>query len=164
MTLDVRYKFQAPPNELISGLFSGSSFFEDEKKFRQTTSNYPNINWKKYIQYSDKIKGFSNLNENWDSYGAERISQMAIDVAIQTLDSLNMNGERINGISINIFPMRDGGIQFEFDGKYVCAELEINPLGETTFIFFNNDGDIKGKKNFFELSELPTLIEEAQYD
>jgi hypothetical protein len=59
--------------------------------------------------------------------------------------------------------MRYGGIQFEFDGKYICAELEISPNGEVTFILFDNDGDIVEEDKVFELSEIPTLLEDAQY-
>ena len=59
--------------------------------------------------------------------------------------------------------MRDGGIQFEFDGEHICAELEINPNGNSTFILFDDDGTIIEKEQLFESSELSTLLEEAQY-
>lgn len=64
----------------------------------------------------------------------------------------------------NMLPvMRDGGIQFEFDGKNICAELEINPNGDSTFILFDDERNIVDKGQLFELSELTTLLEEAQY-
>ena len=59
--------------------------------------------------------------------------------------------------------MRDGGIQFEFDGENICAELEINHNGDSTFILFDDDDNIIVKGQLFELSELSTLLEEAQY-
>ena len=79
------------------------------------------------------------------------------------MNHLNTKGQLTNYFAVNVFPMRDGGIQFEFDGENICAELEINQNGDSTFILFDDDGNIIDKGLLFELSELSTLLEEAQY-
>ena len=117
----------------------------------------------RYFNFVDTINGFSNLKTNWDSYNADAISKNAIDTAIETLNYLLSEGLLSNGINISVFPMRDGGVQFEFEGENICSELEINPSGELTFILFDDNGNIVDKWQLFELSELSTFLEEAQY-
>jgi len=97
----------------------------------------------------ENIYGFSNLKKNWDSYNADTISQTAIDTAIEILNILYINELLTSRFTVNVFPMRDGGIQFEFDGKIICAELEISSNGDTTFILFDDNGDVVEKEQVF---------------
>lgn len=162
----IRQKFQPSGSELISKLVSVStvSVFEDSKNITNTyRPESSKLQGLKYFYIADTINGFANLQPNWDSYDADKISNVAIDVSITTLNYLHSKGLFSKGININVFPMRDGGIQFEFDGEYICAELEINQSGELTFILFDNGGDIVGKRQLLELSEISTLLEEAEY-
>lgn len=111
-----------------------------------------------------KIEGLVHLESNWDSYNAEIISKTAVAVAIETINYLNSKELLSNGLSVSVFPMRDGGIQFEFDGENICAELEINQKGELAFILFDDEENIELEPlKLFELTELSTLLEEAQY-
>lgn len=161
----IKQRFQASSNELFLRFVSGNtvSVFEDSERITNTFRPHSKTRGMKYFQYADTIYGFSNLQKNWDSYNADTISQIAINTAIEALNHLHNKGLLANGITVNVFPMRDGGIQFEFDGQYICAELEISPNGEVTFILFDDDGNIVEKEQIFELSEIPTLLEEAQY-
>lgn len=161
----IKQRFQASGNDRFLRFVSGSieSLFEDSERITNTFRPHSKTRGMKYFQYADTIYGFSNLQKNWDSYNADTITQIAIDTAIGALNHLHNKGLLANGITVNVFPMRDGGIQFEFDGQYICAELEISPNGETTFILFDDDGNILEKEQIFELSEIPTLLEEAQY-
>lgn len=79
----------------------------------------------------DTIKSFSSLKENWDSYNAGVISQKAIDVAISILHFLPQN--------TMVYPMRNGGIQFEFDFDNFYSELEINSNGEMLYILYDTE-------------------------
>jgi hypothetical protein len=166
MNKAISQKFQPSNNELILDfVFSRTkSEFEDlqniNKPYRPEFSKILGI---KYFQYADTIYGFSNLQRNWDSYNADIVSKNAIDTAIETLNHLNSKGQLTNGFTVNVFPMRDGGIQFEFDGENICAELEINQNGDSTFILYDDDANIIDKGQLFELSELSTLLEEAEY-
>lgn len=160
----ISQKFQSPENlSLISG-----SIVDVMTNFRNITKQAPPVlyraNLSEYNSLSEKIRGFSNLQHNWDSYNADAVSKNAIYTAIETLNHLNSKGQLTNGFSVNVFPMRDGGIQFEFDGENMIAELEISLNGELTLIYFDDEGNVIGEpQELFELSELSTLLEEAQY-
>ena len=158
--------FKPSKTELILSFVSGSTIlvFEDFKNITNTCRpEVSNLRGMKYFKFSDTIKGFSKLQPNWDSYNADVISQNAVDTAIETLNHLYSKGLLSNGIKVSVFPMRDGGIQFEFDGEYICAELEINQSSELTFILFDDEGSIVDERQLFELSVLSTLLEDAQY-
>ena len=160
-------KFQPPSSEPFFGFFSGSTFglFMDYENIMSNQNLELSItNDTFYSRLSNKVYAFVNLQKNWDSYDADMISTTAIDVAIETLNHLYSKGVHSMGIKISVFPMRDGGIQFEFDGEYICAELEINQNGDLTFILFDDDGNIiNDTKQPFELSTLSTRLEEAEY-
>lgn len=155
LNIDTKWNLFAEKNLATFNLFENSI-----KIYRHESSKLQGI---KYFYLADIVKGFSNLKPNWDSYNADSISNDSIELALETLNHLNSQGLLSNGFSVNVFPMRDGGIQFEFDGENICAELEINQNGDSTFILYADDGNIIGKGQLFELSELSTLLEEAQY-
>jgi hypothetical protein len=134
-------------------LKKSADYFEDEKI----------IGLKILNNLRNKINGFVHLSSNWDSYNAVPISAIAINFAIETVNYLNAESILFNGLSVSVFPMRDGGVQFEFDGEHICVELEINPSGDLTFILFDEEDNIINKVQIFELEELSTLLEEAQY-
>ena len=74
-----------------------------------------------------RIESFSELKKNWDSYEADEITSSSIITAHSVLDFLSKTTD-IN--SIAVFPMRDGGIQFEI-GEYKEIEIlncEINEI------------------------------------
>ena len=106
---------------------------------------------------------FSDLLPNWDTYNADPISKAAIAKAIQTVDFLNQEAFISDTLNINVFPMRNGGIQLEFDNSYLSAELEINLEGHQTFIRFDTSGNIVEEKPLTDLSQLTTLLEAIQY-
>ena len=152
---------------LMANFSTGSTFSLLEKEAPNKKENYSGdekfIGLTRLNNLRSKIEGLVHLESNWDSYNAEIISKTAVAVAIETVNFLNSKELLSNGLSVSVFPMRDGGIQFEFDGENICAELEINQNGDSTFILFDDDGNIIDKGQLFELSELSTLLEEAQY-
>jgi len=159
-TQTISQKFQPLRNDFILGLVSGSleSLLTNSDNITNPYSMQSSTNQElRYFNFVDTINGFSNLKTNWDSYNADAISKNAIDTAIETLNYLLSEGLLSNGINISVFPMRDGGVQFEFEGENICSELEINPSGELTFILFDDNGNIVDKWQLFELSELSTL-------
>ncbi len=147
---------------------TGSTFSLLEKEAPKKKHDY--FEYEKYVGLSrfdnlrSKIERFVHLQPNWDSYDADAISKSAIDKATEALGDLYTNGFLSGGIFVHVFPMRDGGIQFEFDGENIIAELEISPNRELTLIYFDDKGNVIGEpQELFELSELSTLLEEAQY-
>ena len=96
----------------------------------------------KVIGLQDSIRGFGQLRADWDSYHASAISPKAIAMALKACSHLKAQNFLSEGVEINVFPMRDGGVQFEFDAEDLCAELEINDLGELGYIQFDEVGNI----------------------
>lgn len=78
-----------------------------------------------------RIKSFSDLKDNWDVYGADKITEQSIVVAISLLDSLSND-------KILVYPMRNGGIQFEI-GDYKEIEIFNNDITE---LFFDSEYNI----------------------
>lgn len=78
-----------------------------------------------------RIKSFSDLKDNWDGYGADKITEQSIVVAISLLDSLSND-------KILVYPMRNGGIQFEI-GDYKEIEIFNNDITE---LFFDSEYNI----------------------
>ncbi len=78
-----------------------------------------------------RIKSFSDLKDNWDGYGADKITEQSILVAISLLDSLSND-------KILVYPMRNGGIQFEI-GDYKEIEIFNNDITE---LFFDSELNI----------------------
>ncbi len=65
------------------------------------------------------ILSFLDLEKNWDTYDAEKTTIQSIESAIILLESLS---NIIFITQVNVFPMRDGGIQFDI-GEF--KEIEI---------------------------------------
>jgi hypothetical protein len=156
-------KLQPSEADLILDFVTGGtiSIFNDfAKTVRPESSKLQGI---KFFLLEDTINSFSKLKANWDSYNADKISKIAINAAIETLNYIQSKGYLSNYFNVNVFPMRNGGIQFEFDGENFSAELEINNNGELIFILFDDEGSIVESEQLYELSELSTLLEEAIY-
>lgn len=153
-------------NQLFTGLISGStaSVFTDVTKIiTQQRSERSEKGSMRYVDLVDKVQGLENLQPNWDSYNADAISLISIATAMKVLNYLAGASVPVEQITTNVFPMRDGGIQFEFDGEGLTAEMEIKPNGEPLFQFFDSLGNVLERIDTFELSEIPNLLEEAQY-
>ena len=134
--------------------------------FREyTIPNATSLKGIKFFQLQEKINGFVNLENNWDSYNANPISTVSIETALEVLNNLNNNDIFSEGIEINVFPMRDGGVQFEFDSKYFCAELEISSQGQMTYLLFDENANILHKEiiNSYDLPELSNLLLDGIY-
>lgn len=159
-------KFRPTQNDNMSKFWTSDIPFLFEKFHSNANTRLPklaNLKRIKYFELSDKINEFLTLQQNWDSYNAYSISKNAITTALNTLNYLNKKEFLSNDISINVFPMRDGGVQFEFDSDEICAELEISPKDNWTFILYDDNGNILKQYPLFELSEILELLEEPVY-
>jgi hypothetical protein len=119
----------------------------------------------KHNELLTTVNSLSKLQPNWDSYSAEAISKTAIGIAHQVLQFLDSKDYIFDEFEINVFPMRDGGIQYEFDNNQVSDELEINPSGEMNFTRYDKEGNIIKTINLpvYQLSELSSLLEETDH-
>jgi len=125
------------------------------------SKNTQKTNSIKLINLKDRINGFKSLKANWDSYNAEPISKYAIYAAIDLLSSLNKKGYLSfdSGINVNIFPMRDGGIQFDIDNLDFSIEIEIDIKGDLSLLHFNNNRDIVEEKKSIDIYELAYILD-----
>ncbi len=127
------------------------------------TSKVTKFKSDKYYKLIDTINWFPSLKQNWDSYNADPIDEIAVKKAKEVLENLQSHLFLDSDMYIHLFPMRDGGIQFEFDKGNLCAELEIGALGNLTFISFDKEFNVLSRFENFDLSKLSTVLEETQH-
>ena len=99
----------------------------------------------------ERINSFRELKQNWDSYKADIISEIAIEKALSVLKYFKYLDP---SIQINVFPS-NGGIEFEFDSMFTSSELEIYKEGDFEYVEYSKDGDFVKGEDFtdFEKSE-----------
>lgn len=83
---------------------------------------------KKNKELCNTLLSFRELEYNWDSYGGEKIDGLSVNIA--SLYLRNMLDLTIK--NARVFPMRDGGVQFEIGDN---LEVEINGLQITETLF-----------------------------
>ncbi len=99
----------------------------------------PNKDIASKIRIINQLNDFALLEENWDSYGAIRISEIVIEKAISIVKNLYLN---------NIFvyytaPSPSGDILLELKNKNKTLEIEISHEGETTYTSLQEGDEIK---------------------
>ena len=150
---------------IISGSTAIPASVSAEENYAYTYPELSKVKGVRSFNMEDTIKNFSLLEPNWDSYNADKVADTSIETALFVLNFLKREDMFSKGIDIHVFPMRDGGIQFEFDSENSACELEINPQGEMMFIAYDEDDTIWETTPIYpyELSELKEQIEEAVY-
>lgn len=108
--------------------------------------------------YIERLVGFSKLEKNWNGYGCEPISTQAIMRSFGILSWLDATGILNSNISIAIFPVPTGGIQFEFNFNGKDSELEILKNGEMEFVLFDDNSDILFEENFDDISKISDYL------
>ena len=91
-------------------------------------------------KYEKKLQDFLESEENWDSYGAPKITTESIESARKIL-------EVCESLDLDVFPgpMGDGGVSIEYsednDNKLAFEMIfDINPDGQNvSFGIFKND-------------------------
>ncbi len=154
-----------PIEEFVCGSFISSLAENSINLFNADIAVTTPHSYSDWYVLESRISDFQQLQNNWDGNNAEAISNVALTIAYRILQQLKIGNISSQGLTINVFPMRDGGIQFEFDSVNICAELEINPEGLMQFLLFNEYGAIISKQPIFvyELSEITNLLEEVIY-
>jgi len=130
--------------------------------FVKETVNQPGLD-KNYLRLYNTINSFSQLRTNWDSYNADPISEAAIGQAFTILSHLQVIEVLSSGIEINVFPMRDAGIQFEFDSDGLTSELEINTEGKMKYIEYDENGDILNEESFSDYRKIEDILTITAY-
>src|SRR5262249_45767302 len=101
-------------------------------------------------QVVQELEAFRTLGANWDSYGADPISEQAIVAARNLLDLVweqlaDEFGERLRPYAVA--PIANGGIQIEWRGPDSAVEIEIGPQGSLGSLLIHNES---GKPRYTE--------------
>jgi len=88
----------------------------------------------------ERIRSFLALEDNWDSNGAKRISETAVDTALKIFEVLETN--EIVPPTPYVFPTTHGGVLFEWWGESFDADIEITEDGKL-YVYFS-----KGETEF----------------
>ncbi len=103
----------------------------------------------------ERLEGFRALGEDWDSYDAEPPSLRAITLARVILESVCENYELIAGERVRpyaISPLSDGGVQVEWRGPQAHLELEINTIGQISYLLVTGTGE---QRKYEEAERVP---------
>lgn len=83
-----------------------------------------------------RINEFKSLPENWDSYGARRVSPEAISIVRELFRSLENNGTLASQefAPFTVAPLSDGGLQAEWRRGGRALEIEAHPNGDFGYL------------------------------
>jgi hypothetical protein len=96
----------------------------------------PCISWGK--EAINKIFEFMNLQQGWDTYDAEPVSEENICAAIQLLDTII----RDSTPKPDIFPTPSGGVQIEWANQELDLEIEVINQFEVSVLFEDSGGKV----------------------
>lgn len=154
--MERKFNYKIGDFNLVNNLFSTRASIELYKSRKNESVFHATKNFEqyKYNKLKNIIYSFSKLGENWDTYGAEAITQGVIKKALSVLDLLYRNRLLMGGFNTHVFPMRDGGIQYEFDNEYMSIELEINPDGDMLYVIYDSSGSFINEVELFDQNDL----------
>jgi hypothetical protein len=84
-----------------------------------------------------RLRELSELDANWDSYGAKPMTAQAATAAIELVSDLLDNCHEIDPKRFNpwmIAPLADGGVQLEWRLDSSAVEVEIDPDGKLHYL------------------------------
>lgn len=103
-----------------------------------------NVNTSPVSELVNHVFRFKELPQDWDSYGAEKISIDSIVTAIQIIKFFESSSLEIE----YAFPMRDGGVQLEMGFKNYNIEFEIYNENHLNVLIFDNYDNLKSEKKY----------------
>ena len=106
----------------------------------------------------ERLDEFRSLEPGWDSYGANSITEKAIEAAEQII-------RRNPLLLLHVCPLCTGGIQLEWHKRWRDIELEIEPTGQSFkyLIQDSREGEFCSRKQAAVLVER-LLLEEVRDD
>lgn len=157
-------------NDSISYLITNSTFSVAELLISRVILNKcsPGVASDDFLRYEklrETILEFRDLPEGWDSYNAEIISPVAISIAMNILEYMKHIGFFKNSIALHAFPLRSGGVQFDFDSNTIKAELEVHTDGKLVFLEYNTEAELVNeiKLEAGQIDELKFKLNEVAY-
>lgn len=88
-----------------------------------------------------RLEEFQKLEQNWDGYNADPLSNKALEFANTVAKYLISAKVKIDFCA----PMRNGGVQFEFNLGKEC-EVEVHPNGDIYFLTYDEAANLLNKE------------------
>lgn len=92
----------------------------------------------------ERLREFTSLRDDWDSYGAVPISAVAIERAREMaaeIISKHALSIRPDDYSFDVVPTPDGGVQLEWGVGSQHLEIAIDPEGSLAYLFVTTNGE-----------------------
>jgi hypothetical protein len=77
-------------------------------------------------EFKDRIEGFADLEDDWDSYRGRAISPVAIEIALALLDGMS---DELLAVSW-VCPTSEGGVYFESNINSMDNSIEVEADGQ----------------------------------
>jgi hypothetical protein len=93
----------------------------------------------------EQLNEMSELEPDWDSYGADPIAPRAIALAT---DLLRLVDERLSGVAFEqsrpqiVAPRADGGVQIEWGTSPFLIAVHADPSGNLGYLYKDRQGEI----------------------
>ncbi len=137
-------------NQMSSGLpLSVSPEATQKTRLKQKTSPQVSL-----APIFERLKELAQLKADWDSYGAEPVSSVALVAAFELLDAVK---ERLcrkvrEPLPQFIAPLADGGLQLEWSGQRGDIEVEIDLNGDLGYVLIEGQGTNRKFKEQHQVS------------
>ncbi|MEM3091524.1 MAG: hypothetical protein QXD05_00100 [Candidatus Pacearchaeota archaeon] len=125
---------------------------EEVKKLRSDLAEKDFL--KKKINNIIKIISFSELDENWDGYGAEKIDNNVLKRVLELIIHKELKYQP------EVFPTGRGTIQIEYE-KPNRDYLEVE-IFKDKYILYKEENNISEEKEVININEIVDLINEFQ--
>ena len=79
------------------------------------------------VGIDSRIEALRKLQNNWDGEGAEPIDEKVLERVKRIVEASDLG-------DYHLIPMRNGGVQFEWNTPLFDFEVEINPDGEIALL------------------------------
>jgi hypothetical protein len=129
--------------------FSGSAFATTGPETRAATLKpalTSDILPESWVQRAlDQLGEFAKLGQNWDSYGADPPSPLAIIIASELLRIVDKKFGKLAYEQSQpqlVAPCPDGGIQIEWGTQLVEIAVHADPSGSLGYLYVNRQDDI----------------------
>jgi hypothetical protein len=99
-----------------------------------------------------QLRGFAELEGDWNAHGAKRIAPYAIDLAINLVRRV----ASVSGVAPDfVAPLANGGVQLEWGGENTEIEVEVHPDRRFSYLL---KGASRIEKHNVPLSEILEAI------
>lgn len=149
------FRTRAAPSALTAPWTCGQAARMGMSHLRLSIKRYlkPSSGLTRYIPRSESLQPLLSLQENWDGYGSQRLTEDAVRRA----DAALQEGSRHRIGVPDVAPASGGGVFLEWEVAGRDLELDILPDGHIQFVRTYPDGAMEEDKDL-PPDELPSLF------